>query len=93
MHFNLCLVFYNCVHEGCSWKDFDENIDWGHYSKVDGDCGNCKGLCNNDTNCGAVECGKTYCSWWKVERCSNSTEQLSASVMMCRKTKGNELLF
>ena len=38
----------------------------------------CKEKCNNDPNCGAVECGgfedgfkNTKCAWWKFDKCTD----------------------
>ena len=64
------LDFYNCSADGCAWSDYIEDVDWGYFSKVDGDCIKCRENCSNDVNCGALECGKNYCSWWKVGRFS-----------------------
>ena len=65
-----------CEDIGCNWSDYIENQDWGYYSTTEGDCEPCQDKCDQDQNCGAVECGDGYCSWWKVGTCSTSNADL-----------------
>ena len=58
--------------------------DWGYYDEKDGDCLKCKDQCNHDPNCGAIECGNNYCSWWKVGIC-NSRKDPFEHKYTCRK--------
>ena len=53
----------------CKWSEYEKYVDWDYYSKTNGDCTSCKNLCNLDLNCGGVECGGGWCSWWKVGSC------------------------
>ena len=79
---------YVCDNKVCDWSDYQENEDWGYYSETEGDCSKCQYLCSNDTNCGAVECGDGYCSWWKVGKCIKEEEwTLGNSYSTCRKGK------
>ena len=80
------LVPYTCEKKGCHWTDYEENKDWGYYSKTDGDCFTCQDSCNKDDNCGSVECGEDYCSWWKDQTCSRE-EELVALYYTCRKSE------
>jgi hypothetical protein len=60
------------------------NVDWGYFSKTEGDCAACQTLCDSDDNCGAVECNDGYCSWWKVGLCPETTKK-SNTAPICRK--------
>ena len=60
---------YVCYHNGCDWSTKKENTDWAYYSKTNGECMACVGTCNNDSNCGGIECGGGYCSWWRKGAC------------------------
>ena len=31
--------------------------------------------CDEDVNCGAVECGRQLCSWWRTGICITDAEQ------------------
>jgi len=82
---------YDCksgVGSACQWTNYTENVDWGYYSKVNGDCSWCQSQCSNDLNCWAVECGQGYCSWWKNGQCSyedaQADEYYNANYETCR---------
>ena len=68
-------VAYNCVKPTCPFSSYTENRDYGYYSRSNGDCNFCRNKCNVDGNCGAVECGKRYCTWWKVGKCTTDQER------------------
>ena len=76
---------YNCDMRGCPWDEYEENNDWGYYDKNDGDCLKCQDQCNQDPNCGAIECGDHYCSWWKIGKCLME-EEFSTTYYTCRKS-------
>ena len=63
---------YKCENRTCDWALYQECTDWGYYSKTNGDCSVCKDDCNKDPNCGAIECGGGYCSWWKIDKCMSA---------------------
>merc|ERR1719434_6561 len=71
----ICDVFvkgttaFKCENKACYWGEFEEDVDWGFYSKDEGNCDSCQLLCEADKECGAVECGSKYCSWWKRGKC------------------------
>ena len=77
---------YTCEKKGCHWADYKEGEDWDYYSRTDGDCFKCQDQCNKDENCGAVECGESYCSWWKIGKCSIK-EEFAATYHTCQKSK------
>ena len=62
---------YLCTDSACDWGDKKENVDWGYYSRTNGNCSICRSECQNDTKCGGFECGDDsgYCSWWKKGSC------------------------
>ena len=73
---------YSCGTRHCPWNDYQEDEDFGFYPHADERCNECQDKCNNDTNCGGIECGnhgptadKNYCSWWKQGRCVTEDEQ------------------
>ena len=72
--------------KGCPWDNYVENEDWGYYDKNNGDCFRCEDQCSKDENCGSVECGDDYCSWWKVGKCKVEEEFLT-EYYTCRKSK------
>ena len=76
-----------CEKKSCSFRAYVKDQDWGYYTETEGDCNKCKGRCDQDPNCGAVECGESlgYCSWWKTEKCSR--EEARGRVYTCRKGK------
>ena len=79
---------YTCEKKACFWETYEENTDWGYYSRTNGDCSSCQDQCSMDKKCGAVECGEYYCSWWKVGKCSTSTdEEHHSGFKTCRKRK------
>ena len=75
---------YKCDHNACGWIIYEKDRDWGYYSKTDDDCAECQMKCNLDPNCGAVECGEGYCSWWKVGKC-RSLSEFNQNAYTCRK--------
>ena len=76
--------------KGCPWVNYEEHEDWGYYSRTNGDCLTCQDQCSTDDNCGAIECGEDYCSWWKVGKCSID-EEFVAVYNTCHKGKLNKL--
>ena len=71
---------YDCKRQGC-WLNshYELDQDYGFYSKIDSNCSMCKEKCNNDPECGAVECGGDIddyygvpiCAWWKFDKCTD----------------------
>ena len=61
---------YYCANRACDWRNHQENVEWGYYSKTSGNCKYCKIKCSQDVNCGAIECGSDYCAWWKRSSCT-----------------------
>ena len=61
---------FECNNTHCSWKDHVKGQDWDYYSESDGDCPLCQQRCKEDSNCGAIECGDSYCSWWSRGKCT-----------------------
>ena len=65
---------YDCKRQGC-WHNssYELNKDYGFYSKNDSNCILCQIKCNNDPECGAMECGgdKDLCAWWKFDKCTD----------------------
>ena len=82
-----------CDTPTCPFYKYTENIDFGYYSKTNGDCTFCQLKCNDDDNCGAVECGDGYCTWWKTGKCNTDEEQIwnrsnpSTTLRTCAKGK------
>merc|ERR1719499_1064471 len=60
---------WNCTNDACYWKDYDMLVDWDYYTHEWGNCSLCQELCEEDSNCWAVECGGTYCAWWAPGTC------------------------
>ena len=86
---------YDCSYYSCSWDQFKKDEDWGFYSKnsnTAGECNKCKEMCSSDPNCGSVECGSSYCSWWRNGKCALfESSQYSTKTLTCRKrSKGND---
>ena len=66
------------------------NVDWGFYTENDqpitgNNCESCMSKCENDENCGSVECGRdqelqhqqtkhSHCSWWRNGNCEEAFE-------------------
>ena len=75
-----------CEKKSCKWGDYEASQDWGYYSKTNGNCQECQDRCNKDKTCGAVECGKEYCSWWKTGTCTRSVAS-SGRIFTCWKGK------
>ena len=67
----------------CPWNNYIQGQDWDYYSETEGDCHICKQRCNNDDNCGAIECGDYYCSWWQNEKCEVG-EDINSGLFTCR---------
>ena len=61
---------YHCSNSGCHRDSSTKGEDWGYYSGTNGDCNYCQMKCNSDRKCGGIECGTSYCTWWKVGVCS-----------------------
>ena len=79
---------YECINKRCDWATGVENIDWGYYSTTNGNCGICKKSCSKNVSCEAVECGESYCSWWKNGKCNEEHELTQSSdgfVLTCLK--------
>ena len=52
---------------------------WGYYSEEIGQCSSCKSYCENDATCEAVECGESYCTWWKNGGCNEYSKLTTAN--------------
>ena len=76
---------YFCATRACEWDVFTNPNDWGYYSKENGDCRFCKAKCSQDNNCGAVECGGSYCSWWKLGKCTMKHAYIETDNLTCYK--------
>ena len=74
---------YTCEYRSCYWSSFEKDEDWGYYSEIGGDCSACRSECSNDPNCWAVECGNTYCSWWRIGKCK--AEERTSFDYTCQK--------
>jgi len=83
---------YGCTNLVCAWADHTRDTDWGCYGSSAANCGTgftggcsaCQALCTGRPNCGAVECGTNYCSWWAVGICPLSEGAASSGVQTCR---------
>ena len=67
------IVQYDCSPYSCKWDDTKEDEDWGYYSKnskIEAECHRCKQRCTSDPDCSGVDCGSSYCSWWRDGKCS-----------------------
>ena len=78
---------YICNKKLCDWANYHADEDWGYYSKSDDECSMCKEHCTDDENCGAVECGDGYCSWWKSGVCTEGDDKdyPNFNGLICRK--------
>ena len=77
---------FSCTNDICSWSDYVEGLDWGYYSKSNGDCSICKQRCSHDINCGSIECGNNYCSWWKKGKCTaEQSNHANSADLTCRR--------
>ena len=75
---------FSCTSFHCSRTDYLEGLDWGYYSKSNGDCSTCKQHCSDDINCDSIECGNNYCSWWKKGKCtSEQSDHASTAHVFC----------
>ena len=70
----MSLIVYECIQKACDHSLYTENKDWGYYSQTDGNCAACKKLCIEDDTCESVECGSSYCRWWKNGMCNEAHE-------------------
>ena len=70
----LCLDQYEFTNKRCDGLPGVEDVDWGYYSTKDGDCNKCMYKCSKVQDCEAVECGGTYCKWWKNGKCDEKNE-------------------
>ena len=92
----LCTDNYHCSKPTCPFKIYDEGIHYGYYSKSNGDCDDCKRKCDNDVDCGAVECGKLHCSWWKNGYCNTyikrtwNRQKTNNSIRTCIKLQNSK---
>ena len=77
---------YDCTQVHCSWKNYVKGQDWDYYSETNGSCFDCKRRCNDDNNCGAIECGDNYCSWWKKGECKEGDNTNNTLLFTCRHT-------
>ena len=95
----LCTGNYQCSKPTCPFKNYEEDIHYGYYSRSNGDCGDCKRQCDNDANCGAVECGRLHCSWWKNGICNTDSERTwnrkitNTGIRTCIKNQYSKTLF
>ena len=82
------MIVYECIHKACDHSLYSENNDWGYYSQTDGNCETCKEYCIKDNNCESVECGSSYCRWWKNGKCNEErelTESVDGHILTCLK--------
>ena len=75
---------YTCEDRSCGWGSYEKDEDYGYYSEREGDCLACQSECSNDSNCWAVECGTTYCSWWIIGKCKGD-ERTPGGYTTCQK--------
>ena len=66
---------YTCGFRHCSGSKYKKNEDWGYFKNTSDDCHSCQERCNEVSNCTAVECGGTQCTWWKDEKCGTIKER------------------
>ena len=93
---------YKCTGHECPWSNYKEGIHWGLYKengKQMGNCTLCMNKCENDPECGSLECGldlplpdgtvkKAHCSWWKRGTCETAGEFSTNPhnlIMTCKK--------
>ena len=87
---------FECINMVCGISDRKEGTDWGFYSLKEGNCRLCKKYCLADDNCQAVECGTSYCRWWKNDSCNKVSELANSNVVYlhtCLKHKIGILLY
>ena len=68
-----------CERKTCVFQTYRQFEDWNYYSRTEGKCPECQERCDTDENCGAVECGKNYCAWWKKGVCTRSEATYTVS--------------
>ena len=83
--YSFSIDVYVCEKKVCYWGRYKKFRDWGYFSRTDGDCMECQRRCNEDDNCGAIECGRGHCSWWKKGKCSTH-ETFDAPYYTCWKS-------
>ena len=64
----------------CDTSDQTEGKNWGYYSLKDGNCRICKKHCLIDDSCEAIECGTSYCRWWKNNKCNRVSDLFHSNV-------------
>ena len=62
---------FGCFSKACDQSSLAENVDYGYFSNVHGNCTACRDFCEQDDSCQAVECGDHHCLWWKNDKCNN----------------------
>ena len=72
---SICLDKYNCFNKNCALEAYTENVEYGYYSRKNGDCLSCQDRCSSDEDCGGLECGLNYCLWWKHGKCNKVQER------------------
>ena len=70
---------YECINKKCDRTTGLENIDWGSYAAENGNCIACKDSCSKNVSCESVECGESYCVWWKNGKCDEAHELTESS--------------
>ena len=81
-------IAYECINKACDPTTDTKDKDWGYYSMTDGNCDECKDNCIRDEFCQSVECGDSYCRWWKNGKCNEVhelTEKFDGSTITCLK--------
>ena len=73
------LDYYTCYNgQACVIDKSKENIDWGYYSKENGNCEECRAQCDGDSNCDGYDCNHGQCLWWTKEACNSKTIRSSS---------------
>ena len=59
--------------DGCYWNNLDAGSHH-YYSHDDGDCDACRAFCDDNDDCGGVECGSNagYCVWYEIGTCEEN---------------------
>jgi len=74
-----------CSFDGCNREDYNEGIDWGFFSKTNGDCAFCAFHCEMTEFCHAFECGTGDCVWWEFGKCRFFDANRNSDQWTCRK--------
>ena len=89
---------FGCFPKACDQLSLTENVDYGYFSNVRGNCTACRDFCEQDDSCQAVECGDHHCLWWKNDKCNKvrTMRPVSGFLQTCVKdtfieVKGNLL--